>query len=193
MRYCWKLRLRAARHRPGPARLHGASAGAHGAAPFQPHEINPLPKQGTSHSWSLGLALEGLAGFCSGFCFQGLFAPASLGGHLRNDREGSALILPAQCWHRRGCCCWGSLLEAGCLLLGQLVNLWGSLLLGGGGSQELVAVLGLVTVWQGHCCLGSTYWFWGAVAAVGWFWLVFSFSPTKAPLSPSKPVGQSQA
>lgn len=111
-----------ARPRPHAAArsLCWSARGWPGAVPFQPHEIKPVPSQCTSHSWSLGVALEGLAGFCSRFCFQGLFAPASLGGHLRNDREGSALILPdPQCWHRRGCFSWGSLLEAGCLLLGQ--------------------------------------------------------------------------
>lgn len=90
-----------------------------------PASRNKPPAQPAAHltvePWRCsGPALQGLAGFCSRFCFHGLFAPASLGGHLRNDREGSALILPdPQCWHRRGCCCWGSLLEGRWLLLGQ--------------------------------------------------------------------------
>lgn len=62
----------------------------------------------------------------------------------------------------------------------------GSLLRAGGGSQELVTVLRLVTVW------GAVAGFWGQLLLLGWFWLVFSSSPTKAPLSPSD-RGVSQA
>lgn len=132
-----------------------------------------------------GPALKGLAGFCSRFCSQGLFAPASLGAHIRNDRGGSASILPdPQCWHRRGCCCWGLFL-GGAVAFGAVVNVWGSLFLGGWWLSG-----------PGHCfgadhCLGVSLLFrqqllfLGAVAAVGRFWLVFSFSLTKAPLSPS--------